>query len=327
MTNFTIGQANNNLQTCFAQPYTPNTRFVQPEQTKQDSFENKNKSKSFAEKLNVPIGKDSEHSLIAFFLTQMAFAPFYLISKHLLEKTRADSKSNFAEIKELADKMHKSKKLDKNGGHYCFLEKENPGEQTKQALSVIDKKLINPTNYKKFRENVKSGFAVRLNIFNSKPAKLVAAAREEKASVIFHEMGHLVNSLNKYAGKFLLINGGGARFISIGVFIGALTMSLIPKRENKNKQQTSNHKNFLEKHAGLLVSMAYLPCLADEAFASLHALKFVKNNTTNQIFYKALRKNLAFAFSTYLISYLASLISVKVALNIKNHKNPTKKQA
>lgn len=144
------------------------------------------------------------------------------------------------------------------------------------------------------------------NAFYSDAIKL-AVAPKSKPSLILHELGHAINAHSGKLLKFLQESRGKLTAIpSVLLLFNQLT----PKEEN-------NKKTFIERNAGKIGFLAFLPTIIEEGIASLRAISASKkvNKAINaSMDIKALKKNYAFAWMTYLISGILFGIGTKLTI-------------
>lgn len=261
----------------------------------------------------------------------VAMSAFSPISKFISKFVKNDSELGIKldDVKKEAQLMIDKHKLAEKGFSAEIIEKsmfENISEEEKKALEAIRKDLI----------ETKGGGAVyrNNNIIN------IALAVEEKASLIFHEIGHAVQYNNSKIGKLLnklkidkTINIAGKPIplyaITSGLILGLGLNYKDPKKlANQNYEKDSleykineaNKKNnkfyeFIKNNAGLLTFASFAPILLDEGFATKHALKHLKE--IKSYIHAPLKKNLSIAYLTYLSLATIMALGVKGGLMLK----------
>ena len=143
------------------------------------------------------------------------------------------------------------------------------------------------------------------NAFYTDKLKL-AVAPKSKPSLILHELGHAINA---HKGKFLKLLQNSRAKVTI---IPPLLVFL-----NQFSQKPDNEKTFIEKNAGTIGFLAFLPTVIEEGLASfrgIKAAKQVKQTIGNAVNMKPLKRNYAFAWMTYLISGIVFGIGTKLSL-------------
>lgn len=150
---------------------------------------------------------------------------------------------------------------------------------------------------------------------------------EDRMSLILHETGHAINlkctKLGALWNNYLKITGkllpnflkspiGIASTLSgallfVGLFGKAANDA--KKAANQDKQTNSfSISTFIYNNIGKLTLLLFSPILIDEASATIRALKAAKKEAPQIV--KPFGRNMAFAYSTYLISTIGVLASV-----------------
>lgn len=151
----------------------------------------------------------------------------------------------------------------------------------------------------------------------------------ERASLSLHETGHVINHNCTKIGKMYknliekisLLNTKIpkpiAKYIKMTPATMAMGLSTIflltgvlgtRKKKNESESQKFSIPKFIHNNLGKLTILAFSPILIDEATASIRALKATKKVAPEML--KPLGKNLALAFSSYVITTGFTLISV-----------------
>jgi len=138
----------------------------------------------------------------------------------------------------------------------------------------------------------------------------IAVAPKSKPSLIQHELGHAINSKKTFTK--LLQN---SRMLALYTPTALIFANMISKRLSKNPEK----ETFVEKHAGVLGFMAYLPTVIEEGLASIKGIQAAKKTLGGQnVKLGALRKNYLLAWLTYLLGAvglgIASKLSVKTGV-------------
>lgn len=148
------------------------------------------------------------------------------------------------------------------------------------------------------------------NAFYSDGAK-VAVAPKAKPSLIQHELGHAINAKKPFL-KLLQNSRRYAHYVPTALILA----NALAKRLNPNN---SNEDTFIEKHAGKIGFLAFLPTIVEEGLASFRGIQAAKKTLGGQnIKLGPLKRNYFFAWMTYLLAGLglgvASKLSVKTGI-------------
>lgn len=144
------------------------------------------------------------------------------------------------------------------------------------------------------------------NAFYSDGAK-VAVAPKAKPSLIQHELGHAINAKK----PFLKMLQNSRRY-SAYVPTALILANNIAKRMNKNN---NGEPTFIEKHAGKLGFLAFLPTIVEEGLASFRGIQAAKKTLGGQnIKLGALKRNYFFAWMTYLLAGLGLGVAAKLSV-------------
>lgn len=149
------------------------------------------------------------------------------------------------------------------------------------------------------------------NAFYADSLKL-AVAPKNKPSLILHELGHAINAHKGKFLKFLQTTRGK---------LTALAPALVLL--NNFSQKSDNEKTFIERNAGKIGFLAFLPTIIEEGIASIRGIKAakqIKQTVDKSINLKPLKRNYAFAWMTYLISGIIFGIGTKLSL-MENRNN------
>lgn len=236
----------------------------------------------------IPDNNDSSKTIATFGLLQIASIALQKASKWFGDKLmRGKEFTSFENVAKVAQTMIDKNKL--NVSAY-FINKDNI------------------KNFPEYLRNALTPVANGENAFYMDSAKL-AVAPEKKPSLILHELGHAINASK---GKFL-------RFLQKSRIYSAYVPTAVLLANNM-LQDKGCHSDFIEKHAGLIGFLAFLPTVIEEGLASyrgVNAAKKVLGKTANL---KILKKNYFTAWLTYLIGAIGLGVASKAAV-IAN-KNP-----
>lgn len=176
---------------------------------------------------------------------------------------------------------------------------------------VTDNKLnvsvafINKNNINKFPEFLKPDLipvANGRNAFFMDSVKL-AVAPEKKPSLILHELGHAINASK---GKFL-------RFLQNSRRYRAYVPSAVVLANNMFKE-SGFHSDFIEKHAGAIGFLSFLPTIIEEGLASLRGVNAAKKVLGKTANLAPLKRNYFTAWLTYLIAGLGVGVASKFSV-------------
>ena len=136
----------------------------------------------------------------------------------------------------------------------------------------------------------------------------VAVAPTSKPSLIQHELGHAINAKK----PFLKLLQKSRRYLPV-IPTALIALNYLTKKKN------SREETFIEKNAGILGFMAYLPTIIEEGIASIRGIKAAKTTLAGKgINLGVLRKNYILAWLTYLLGGIglgvASKLSVKTGI-------------
>lgn len=138
------------------------------------------------------------------------------------------------------------------------------------------------------------------NAFYADKLKL-AVAPKSKPSLILHELGHAINAGKGKLMRFLQKSRGYVSAVPTALL---LANGLFARKDDK--------ANFIEKHAGKIGFMAFLPTIIEEGLASLRGLKYAKK--LKGVNLTPLKRNYFFAWMTYVIAGLGLGVAAKQAL-------------
>jgi len=138
------------------------------------------------------------------------------------------------------------------------------------------------------------------NAFYADGLKL-AVAPESKPSLILHELGHAINAGK---GKFMRFLQKSRGYVSAV----PATLLMLSGLFNRNDDK----QNFIERNAGKIGFLAFLPTIVEEGIASLRGLKYAKK--LKGVNLAPLKRNYFFAWMTYVIAGLGLGVAAKQAL-------------
>ena len=210
---------------------------------------------------------------------------------------------------------NKAAKLMAKGKEYTTA--SNVIDVTKSMLQKnnldVDVFFVDPNNIKQVSQ--KTGLPVESlmevargqNAFYEDTRK-IAVAPTSKPSLIQHELGHAINAKK----PFLKLLQKSRRYLPI-IPTALITLNYLTKKKN------SREETFIEKNAGILGFMAYLPTIIEEGIASIRGIKAAKTTLAGKsINLGALKKNYILAWLTYLLGGIglgvASKLSIKTGI-------------
>lgn len=192
--------------------------------------------------------------------------------------------TSFDNVNKVAQKMVQDNKLKVNVG---FVGPSDVPAYTRRYGQALGREL----------EIVASG----QNAFYTDVHKL-AVAPKSKPSLILHELGHAVNA-NK--GKFLRFLQKSRMFASAAPTALLMLDGLFAKRDDK--------PNFIERNAGILGFMSFLPTIIEEGLASIRGVKAAKGVLGKAVNLNTLKRNYIFAWTTYLLAGIGLGVAAKQA--------------
>lgn len=143
------------------------------------------------------------------------------------------------------------------------------------------------------------------NAFYTDVHKL-AVAPKSKPSLILHELGHAINA-NK--GKFLRFLQKSRMFASAAPTALLMMDGLFRRKDDK--------PNFIERNAGILGFMSFLPTIVEEGLASIRGVKDAKGVLGKAVNLKPLKRNYIFAWATYFTCRNRLRSSIKTSIYTK----------
>lgn len=138
------------------------------------------------------------------------------------------------------------------------------------------------------------------NAFYADGLKL-AVAPESKPSLILHELGHAINAGK---GKFMRFLQKSRGYVSAVPATLLMLKGLFGNKDDK--------PDFIERNAGKIGFLAFLPTIIEEGIASLRGLKYAKK--LKGVNLSTLKRNYFFAWMTYVIAGLGLAVGAKQAL-------------
>lgn len=159
---------------------------------------------------------------------------------------------------------------------------------------------INIKNYPPHMTELLKPVARGENAFYADSLKL-AVAPKNKPSLILHELGHAINAGKGKFMKFLQKSRG---------YVSAVPTALL--LANGLFTRNDDNPNFIEKHAGKIGFLAFLPTIIEEGIASLRGLKYAKK--IKGVNLTPLKRNYFFAWMTYVIAGLGLAVAAKQSL-------------
>ena len=167
---------------------------------------------------------------------------------------------------------------------------------------------IDSNNIRKYPQNLHDALepvARGQNAFYMDKLKL-AVAPKSKPSLILHELGHAINAKKGGILKFFQKSRMHTASIPTALF---MLNGLFKDRSNPY----ANQKNFIERNAGKIGFLAFLPTIIEEGLASLRGVKAAKK-ILPKVNLSALKRNYFFAWMTYVIAGLGLGVASKLAV-------------
>lgn len=184
--------------------------------------------------------------------------------------------------------------------------KENNG--LKANIHFIDN--ANKEILKKQFPNLAGNIDIVANGKNAFYTKLnnITVAPKSKPSLILHEIGHAINNEKSTICKALQ----KSRVIGYN----APAILLLANHFFSNKKD--GEETFIEKHAGKLGFVAFLPTIIEEGTASLRGINAAKQTLGKGVNLGHLKRNYFFAWMTYLLGGIGIGLASKLAVKGTN---------
>ena len=131
----------------------------------------------------------------------------------------------------------------------------------------------------------------------------LVVAPNSKPSLILHELGHAINFEKSTVFSAL------QNFRILGMYIPSILAFLNTLDPNKH----DNKPNFIEKYAGVIGFVSFLPTILEEGMASLRGIKVAKNQLPNANL-KSLKGSYLLAWLTYVLAGISAGIVSKLAI-------------
>lgn len=166
---------------------------------------------------------------------------------------------------------------------------------------------INDANKQAFANHYRLGaeldaVAKGQNAFFVDELKL-AVAPERKPSLILHELGHAVNA-----------KGGITKLLQKTRRYAPYAPTALLLANGMFSDKTDGKKSFIERNAGKLGFIAFLPTIIEEGLASFRGVKSAKSVLKNPPKLNILKTNYALALCTYIIAGIGLGIASKQAV-------------
>lgn len=146
------------------------------------------------------------------------------------------------------------------------------------------------------------------------PFTNVAVYPKGKTIMLAHEIGHAINANSS---KFATGLISASRILPKVALITLPAVAIWKSFKNKN----SEDKSFVQKHAGKMVFTSFVPMLAEEALASLRAIKATQKINLSKNLIKDMKKGYGFALSTYFTIAIAASLATALATKLFSKKN------
>lgn len=169
----------------------------------------------------------------------------------------------------------------------------------------IDVHFINPNNINKFSNSLRKSLipvARGENAFYMDSLKL-AVAPEKKPSLILHELGHAINASKGKFLRFMQKSRAYSAYVPTAIFIA-----------NNAFKNSGAHSDFIEKNAGVIGFLSFLPTIIEEGLASLRGVNAAKKVLGKTVSLKALKRNYFTAWLTYLIAGVGIGVASKLTV-------------
>lgn len=199
--------------------------------------------------------------------------------------SQGDEFTSSENVKKIADSM-----LEKNGlkdVHVGYIDHTNK-EQYQKAFPGLAGNL-------EVVADGKNAFYYDL----SNPKLAVAPAK--KSSLILHELGHAINASKGGFMKLLQKSRGWATAVPTALLFANGIL----------KDKEDGKENFVKRNAGLIGFAAFLPTIIEEGMASLRGIKAARELMGKAADLKALKRNYALAWGTYVLAGVGLGIAAK----------------
>ncbi len=137
---------------------------------------------------------------------------------------------------------------------------------------------------------------------------------------VFHELGHAKNHQSGLSGKILkLAKRVNNKYIVYGIPLAAIFSNKM-KPENTDKKLSNSEKTFniLRASTGVLVSLGFLPRLAEEYSASKRGYNMAKEAGLDEKLLNTINKNHKWGFKSYIRGAGMFAIAVTAAIQLKD---------
>ena len=198
-----------------------------------------------------------------------------------------------------------------------------------KVIKLISK--FDKTQGKNITENWVTGFTeswyktVKLGLtagYLPNANKIILPSKSHQTAV-FHEMGHALNNNNEMFLKYLQ----KCRLMTSVLPVFILLTALLNKRKttdstNKHDSKIQKSADFIKRNAGKLTAFSIAPKILEESIASIKGEGIAKKLVNEGILSKEMFKKVKLAnlcgFSTYLLSFCATIIAFKLAIYVKD---------
>lgn len=160
-------------------------------------------------------------------------------------------------------------------------------------------------NYPKEMRQMLEPVARGENAFFADKLKL-AVAPKSKPSLILHELGHAINAKKGGILKF---------FQKSRMYTASIPTALFVLNEMFKTQKSpyDDRKNFIERNAGKIGFLAFMPTIFEEGLASFRGIKAAKKVLPN-VKLGVLKRNYFFAWMTYVLAGIGLGVASKLAV-------------
>ena len=136
----------------------------------------------------------------------------------------------------------------------------------------------------------------------------ITVAPKSKPSLILHELGHAINNHKK--GIMYYLQKSRIVGMYITPILGAINSVISLFGHNQDEKE-----NFIERHAGKIGFLAYLPTIIEEAAASIRGIKAAEKTLGKSAKLSSLKWSYLFAWSTYLLGGIATGIASRLTFS------------
>ncbi|MDR1168138.1 MAG: hypothetical protein LBK53_04505 [Heliobacteriaceae bacterium] len=259
-------------------------------------------NRMFSNTPSYPAAPDTDKTVLSGLLLALVSLTLNKVSGWCGNKLMAGKEFTSAEnSKKIAGEMAKNNKLNVITDYIDHANKGKYGAELAQTLEPV--------------ANGQNAFFMDKALRNaSGEIKGLAVAPKSKPSLMLHELGHAINASKGGLLKFMQKTRG---------FVSYIPTALLLLNGVKNDPDKSN---FIERNAGKLGFLAFLPTILEEGLASIRGVNAAKaaekaGQLAGGVKLDVLKRNYFFAWMTYLLSGIGLGIAARQAFLEKKHKN------